>query len=281
MAIDYWRGVSAEVRKKIEETGIDFGFMADNAAKIVTEHGDRGIEALKRFVEGNEPTSVDSLYFTLREHGTDLVLGFLKKFGSENFEHASSILSSTGQYGSTRVSEFLEKFGIQNSDYLNDYLSAQDEFGEDITDGIAREYGIGLVKLVSPHYQRDSGIVSRIFERFGTSNSPLDRLLLEKAFLIYERYEQAKEEGGDVGQYGVTFRGHVQDVGFRSAACTYGKICELTGTVKNMNDGNVKAIVQGTRPLVECFNSSLNDHFKSSSEITQQQISELFQDFTY
>jgi len=276
MVFDNWQGVAPDIKKILETSGLDFGYRSNYAAKIISQFGEsEGIELIRRFVEENNVLDISGLNFRLEEHGLERVKTFFDEFGGKSFKHSREILSASDSYGSDRVKEFIKQFGIQNSNYLDSYLSVEDGLGKQVVSEIAEIYGVKFVGIVSPHYQKDRGLVSRVLERFGNRN----RYILEAAFKIYPEYEQAKALGGEINQYNITFRGNVQDVGFRGDAETYATICELTGTVRNVRDGSVNAVVQGTNPVVNCFRSSLDDNFRSSSEMTRQEIGECFQSF--
>lgn len=55
--------------------------------------------------------------------------------------------------------------------------------------------------------------------------------------------------------------GRVQGVGFRVAAKHYASSLELTGTVSNLEDGNVEIFAQGPREKLEEFITVLKKHF--------------------
>lgn len=52
-------------------------------------------------------------------------------------------------------------------------------------------------------------------------------------------------------------KGRVQGVGFRYYAIRAAREAGVTGTVRNLPDGNVEAIAEGTRDAIERFRASL------------------------
>jgi len=52
-------------------------------------------------------------------------------------------------------------------------------------------------------------------------------------------------------------KGRVQGVGFRYFAIRAAREAGVTGTVRNLPDGNVEAIAEGTRDAIERFRVSL------------------------
>ena len=57
----------------------------------------------------------------------------------------------------------------------------------------------------------------------------------------------------------VHYSGHVQGVGFRYTAKTVATGFEIVGTVRNLPDGRVELVVEGTRPELEAYRSALRD----------------------
>lgn len=49
----------------------------------------------------------------------------------------------------------------------------------------------------------------------------------------------------------VVFSGEVQGVGFRYTAKRYATELGLKGTVRNLQDGSVELVAQGSKPLIE------------------------------
>ena len=57
----------------------------------------------------------------------------------------------------------------------------------------------------------------------------------------------------------VLFSGHVQGVGFRYTARTVAAGFEVTGTIRNLQDGRVELVAEGLRPELEAFRHALHD----------------------
>lgn len=59
----------------------------------------------------------------------------------------------------------------------------------------------------------------------------------------------------------VVFKGRVQGVGFRYRVSHYAKALSLSGTVKNLPDGNVDLIAQGTKESLDRLLDLLDEAF--------------------
>jgi len=57
----------------------------------------------------------------------------------------------------------------------------------------------------------------------------------------------------------VFYSGHVQGVGFRYNAKSVAAGFEVTGTVRNLNDGRVELIAEGLREELEAFRAAIPD----------------------
>ena len=57
----------------------------------------------------------------------------------------------------------------------------------------------------------------------------------------------------------VLFSGHVQGVGFRYTARTVAAGFEVAGTIRNLQDGRVELVAEGSRPELEAFRLALHD----------------------
>jgi acylphosphatase len=57
----------------------------------------------------------------------------------------------------------------------------------------------------------------------------------------------------------VFFSGQVQGVGFRYTARTVAAGFEITGTIRNLPDGRVELIAEGTRGELDAFRAALHD----------------------
>ncbi|MBF0490600.1 MAG: acylphosphatase [Candidatus Omnitrophica bacterium] len=61
----------------------------------------------------------------------------------------------------------------------------------------------------------------------------------------------------------VIFSGTVQGVGFRYTAQRMAGSLRLTGWVKNLSDGRVELVAEGTREQIENFLYKLDKHFET------------------
>lgn len=57
----------------------------------------------------------------------------------------------------------------------------------------------------------------------------------------------------------VLYSGHVQGVGFRYTAKTVAAGFEISGTVRNLSDGRVELVAEGTRAELEAFQTAIRD----------------------
>jgi acylphosphatase len=57
----------------------------------------------------------------------------------------------------------------------------------------------------------------------------------------------------------VLYSGHVQGVGFRYTAKTVATGFEVTGTVRNLSDGRVELIAEGSREELEAFRAEVRE----------------------
>jgi len=57
----------------------------------------------------------------------------------------------------------------------------------------------------------------------------------------------------------VLYSGHVQGVGFRYTAKMVASGYEVTGTVRNLPDGRVELVAEGTRAELEAFRHGVRD----------------------
>jgi acylphosphatase len=60
-------------------------------------------------------------------------------------------------------------------------------------------------------------------------------------------------QGGGVSFRQVWYRGHVQGVGFRYAACRAAREFEVTGLARNLSDGRVLVEAEGAVPELDAF----------------------------
>ena len=72
------------------------------------------------------------------------------------------------------------------------------------------------------------------------------------------------------------FSGHVQGVGFRYQIASIAKGFDLTGYVKNLNDGRVELLAEGDKPeilsFLEAIESELDIYIKSVEKQTGSRI---------
>ena len=59
----------------------------------------------------------------------------------------------------------------------------------------------------------------------------------------------------------VIFKGRVQGVGFRYTAQRTAGRYDLTGYVRNLPDGSVEALLQGTEPNIQACIDEIKDYF--------------------
>lgn len=57
----------------------------------------------------------------------------------------------------------------------------------------------------------------------------------------------------------VLYSGHVQGVGFRYTAKTVATGFDVTGTVRNLADGRVELVAEGSRQELDAFRAALQD----------------------
>ncbi len=69
----------------------------------------------------------------------------------------------------------------------------------------------------------------------------------------------------------IFYSGTVQGVGFRYTVLRYATLLQLSGWVRNLSDGRVEAVVQGSRETVEECMKRIEDRF--SGYITDKDVS--------
>jgi acylphosphatase len=57
----------------------------------------------------------------------------------------------------------------------------------------------------------------------------------------------------------IYFSGHVQGVGFRYTVKSVATGFEVTGTVRNLSDGRVELVTEGTKEELEAFQRAVQD----------------------
>jgi acylphosphatase len=81
----------------------------------------------------------------------------------------------------------------------------------------------------------------------------------------------------------IHYSGRVQGVGFRYTARTVATGFEITGTVRNLPDGRVELIAEGTRPELEAYQSALRDAglagFIRDEHVEWADVQNLFRNF--
>ena len=60
----------------------------------------------------------------------------------------------------------------------------------------------------------------------------------------------------------ILYSGRVQGVGFRFTAERYALDLELKGWVKNLPDGRVEILVEGSKEIIEQFCQNIEKHFQ-------------------
>lgn len=60
----------------------------------------------------------------------------------------------------------------------------------------------------------------------------------------------------------VVFTGRVQGVGFRYTTCVVAQDFEVSGQVRNLDDGSVEVIVEATPPEIDRFISALRERMR-------------------
>jgi acylphosphatase len=81
----------------------------------------------------------------------------------------------------------------------------------------------------------------------------------------------------------IFYSGHVQGVGFRYTAKAVVAGFEVTGTVRNLQDGRVELIAEGTREELESFRQAIREagleHFIRNEEVSWAEATGEFRGF--
>ena len=80
----------------------------------------------------------------------------------------------------------------------------------------------------------------------------------------------------------VHYSGKVQGVGFRATAAEIAQKHPVTGWVKNLSDGRVQLLVEGSEEAVEKYLAAVRKHWKdfiTKEEIEKQEASGKFKSF--
>jgi acylphosphatase len=79
------------------------------------------------------------------------------------------------------------------------------------------------------------------------------------------------------------YSGHVQGVGFRYAVRQVAEGFEVTGTVRNLDDGRVELMAEGTESELEAFRKSIRDagleHFIQNETVNWAEAQNKFSGF--
>jgi acylphosphatase len=67
----------------------------------------------------------------------------------------------------------------------------------------------------------------------------------------------------------IYYAGYVQGVGFRYTATQLARDLKLTGWVRNLSDGRVEVLVQGSKDQVEKFCDCMDHHFETNIQNKQ------------
>jgi acylphosphatase len=68
----------------------------------------------------------------------------------------------------------------------------------------------------------------------------------------------------------VRYRGHVQGVGFRYTAAQIARRFDVTGYVKNLEDGRVEIVVEGNREETDSFLAAVASAMRGNIRDTEQ-----------
>jgi len=80
----------------------------------------------------------------------------------------------------------------------------------------------------------------------------------------------------------VIFKGRVQGVGFRYTTQRIADRYDLTGYVRNLPDGTVEALVQGTEPNIQACMDEIGEYFGGyirDIKATDQPVNPQYHDF--
>ena len=82
----------------------------------------------------------------------------------------------------------------------------------------------------------------------------------------------------------IYFSGRVQGVGFRATTCNIAEPLEVTGTVRNLNDGRVEIVVEGQSQEVERFLQQLRQTMGRNihgEEVLEERFTGEFESFDW
>jgi acylphosphatase len=87
----------------------------------------------------------------------------------------------------------------------------------------------------------------------------------------------------DRKQMQVLYSGHVQGVGFRYTVKQVASGFEVVGQVRNLSDGRVELIAEGSRAELDAFRQALREsgmeHFIDREEVSWREASNQFRGF--
>ena len=79
----------------------------------------------------------------------------------------------------------------------------------------------------------------------------------------------------------VIFTGRVQGVGFRYAVRSIAKRHPVKGYVKNLADGTVELVIQGTPAAMNAVLAEVADHFRENIAHCERRVMEIREEFTH
>jgi len=81
----------------------------------------------------------------------------------------------------------------------------------------------------------------------------------------------------------ILYSGNVQGVGFRYTAKSVANGFELTGTVRNLSDGRVELLAEGSKEELEAFRQAVRDsgldHFIRNEDVSWSESRDEFRGF--
>jgi len=172
------------------------------------------------------------------------------------------------KHGLGAMKEVLTRYGKESSPYLDDIITAIAGTGQAVVDEVAAKFGLKNVRTIAPRYAEYGEELTRKI----IAECDEKKQYLSQVYPIYRQLEEARKNsiGQPEREYALTFKGAVQDVGFRSTAEDYGKICGLAGSVWNRDNGSVGCTAQGPAAMVELFISVLRQKFEVTSVAKQE-----------
>jgi len=226
-----------------------------------------GFETLKRITDRLRELGLkaDDVYWTI-------AAGALQKYPQDCFEVFGMVdphcithndgffYASIRKHGLEAMKEVLTRYGKESSPYLDEIITAIAGSGQAVVDEVAAKFGLRNVRTIAPRYAEYGEELTRKI----IAECDEKKYYLSQVYPIYRQLEEARKNsvGQPEREYALTFRGTVQDVGFRSTAEDYGKICGLAGSVWNRDNGSVGCTAQGPEPMVDFFIATLRQRFE-------------------